>query len=62
MVKPNWQVVAVCIATTVVLSVAALRGAVAWHVPVWFALGVMCPAVGLHPRISSGSSDPPEAP
>lgn len=47
---PNWRVVVICIATLVVLSVGAWRGQFSWHVPGFFALGVVCPAFGINPK------------
>lgn len=65
--KPSWPVVVVACATLGVLSLAAWRGAVSWHAPTWFAVGVLCPAFGLRSRASVAvvedpSDDPPSSP
>ena len=57
---PNWRVVVVSVATLAVLAAGAWRGAFSWHVPMWFALGVVMPAFGVRVKLGSGpTSNPP---
>ena len=56
---PNTRVLLICIATLAVLTLGAWRGAFSWHVPTFFAVGVVCPAFGIKPGnvLGSGNGD-----